>query len=179
MPPPGHAWWHLILSTRSSWLPGDPRGFRSRDHRVHCSGDYKNPPPKGEHERLHHWAKQHANETIVIPAAAQPTIGQALYRKARRSGRDLLCVSVSKTHAHLLICLPDEYDGANRFTGQLKQYASHQARSRLPGRIWGRGGKPIRIRDQSHQHNTFQYIIDHAQKENAWVWTFRDARPDR
>ncbi|HEX3314753.1 MAG TPA: hypothetical protein VHR72_07680 [Gemmataceae bacterium] len=31
------------LSTYGSWLPGNPRGFRSRKHRIHSSGDYKNP----------------------------------------------------------------------------------------------------------------------------------------
>ncbi len=53
MPTPGKCWWHNILSTHGSWLPGNPRGFRSRNHRIHSSGDYKNPPPLGEHAGLH------------------------------------------------------------------------------------------------------------------------------
>src|SRR4051812_22286516 len=41
-------WLHVSGSTYGTWLRGDPRGWRSRRHREHCEGDYKNPPPKGE-----------------------------------------------------------------------------------------------------------------------------------
>src|SRR5262245_29868377 len=30
MPQPGKQWWHVIISTYASWLPGDLRGFRSK-----------------------------------------------------------------------------------------------------------------------------------------------------
>jgi hypothetical protein len=49
MPLPGMAWRHLVIFTHNSWLPGDPRGFRSQNHKILSSGDYKNPPPPGEH----------------------------------------------------------------------------------------------------------------------------------
>ena len=48
MPRPNKCWWHVTLSTYGSWLPGDQRGFRSRKHKIHSSGDYKNPPPASE-----------------------------------------------------------------------------------------------------------------------------------
>lgn len=37
-------WHHIILTTYGSWLPGDLRGFRTRDHREHVEGDYRPPP---------------------------------------------------------------------------------------------------------------------------------------
>src|SRR5947207_10093448 len=46
------AWIHVVVGTYRSWDFGDERGFRSRKHRIHSSGDYKNPPPKREHEGL-------------------------------------------------------------------------------------------------------------------------------
>src|SRR5205814_7189946 len=52
MPRPGMMWRHVVISTRRSWLHGDRRGFRSRGHRIHSSGDYRDPPPQGEHEGL-------------------------------------------------------------------------------------------------------------------------------
>jgi len=45
-------WIHAYWSTFGVWLPGDPRGFRSRGHRIHSSGNYKDPPPTGEHAGL-------------------------------------------------------------------------------------------------------------------------------
>jgi hypothetical protein len=53
MPKPGMRWRHCVIGTHNSWLPGDPRGFRAIDHKIHSSGDYKNPPPEGEHSGLH------------------------------------------------------------------------------------------------------------------------------
>ena len=43
----GGKWFHFMTSTYGSWLYGDPRGFRTRHHREHVDGDYKNPPPLG------------------------------------------------------------------------------------------------------------------------------------
>jgi hypothetical protein len=39
-------WYHVTGSTYGAWLPGDPRGFRTRHHRQHVEGDYKDPPPR-------------------------------------------------------------------------------------------------------------------------------------
>ena len=43
-------WFHVILTTYGAWLPGDPRGFRTRHHRDHVDGDYKHRPPAGIYE---------------------------------------------------------------------------------------------------------------------------------
>ena len=42
-------WYHVVLSTYGSWLYGDKRGFRTRHHREHVDGDYKNPPSLGKY----------------------------------------------------------------------------------------------------------------------------------
>ena len=68
MPRPGMMWRHVIISTRRSWLHGDGRGFRSRGHRIHSSGDYKDPPPEGEHSGLlEYQRKQCAGKMIKVP----------------------------------------------------------------------------------------------------------------
>jgi hypothetical protein len=40
-------WFHIVLTAYGAWMYGDPRGFRTRHHREHVEGDYKNPPPPG------------------------------------------------------------------------------------------------------------------------------------
>jgi hypothetical protein len=46
---PNGAWHHTILTTCGAWLYSDARGFRTRPHREHVEGDYKNPPPPGKY----------------------------------------------------------------------------------------------------------------------------------
>ena len=86
MPQPGCAWWHLILSGRNTWLPGDARGFRNRDHRVHSSGDYKNRPPQGEHQGLYDYHKQRAGDPIVFQPTHRTVLGEAMYEAICRAG---------------------------------------------------------------------------------------------
>ena len=45
-----NGWYHVNGNTYGTWLPGDERGWRSRHHKVHVNGDYKNPPPPGAHD---------------------------------------------------------------------------------------------------------------------------------
>ena len=45
-------WHHCIATTYGAWLPGDDFGFRTRHHREHVEGDYRNPPPPGAHQQL-------------------------------------------------------------------------------------------------------------------------------
>src|SRR5258706_3182865 len=49
---PWHDWYHVMGHTYGTWLPGDPKGFRTRHHREHVEGDYKHPPPKGKYDEL-------------------------------------------------------------------------------------------------------------------------------
>ena len=51
-------WFHCTTHTYGAWLYGDPRGFRTRHHREHVEGDYKNPPPKGKYDRQYQRSKK-------------------------------------------------------------------------------------------------------------------------
>jgi hypothetical protein len=54
---PWNDWYHCMGNTFGTWLPGSPKGFRTRHHREHVQGDYKNPPPNGIYEERHKHAK--------------------------------------------------------------------------------------------------------------------------
>ncbi|MBL4700628.1 MAG: hypothetical protein JKX85_05145 [Phycisphaeraceae bacterium] len=173
MPKPGYAWWHLVLHTKGSWLHGDPRGFRTRQHRIHSSGDYKSPPPSGEHQNLHQYEKEKLKNAVVIPTHLYQIIGQALYLKSSKMNVKTLAISVGPTHAHLQVELENNYKVALKHTAKIKQAASYAVRNALPGSLWARGGKPIAISDLKHQIRVYQYIQTHA-KQGDWVWTFQD-----
>ncbi|MEM9415587.1 MAG: hypothetical protein AAGA29_08950 [Planctomycetota bacterium] len=172
MPLPGKSWYHLVLHTHGSWLHGDPRGFRTRKHRIHSSGDYKNPPPRGEHAKLHAYQQQRSSTAVHIPHALHATVGKAILGKANKLQHRSAALSVGPTHAHLLIELPADYEAAKRITGQLKQAASHAVRDTLPGKVWAAGGKPIEVNDASHHRRVYVYILRHH-TEGDWTWSIK------
>ena len=173
MPSPGKRWYHIILNTHGSWLPGDPRGFRSRKHRKHSSGDYKHPPPKGEHAELHEYAKRVSDDPILIKSVLRPIIGQTILNKIKDQKHRVLVISVGSNHAHILVELPDKRSSVGAICGTWKQAASHKVRKELPGHIGAEGGDPIPIRDKAHHRRVFEYILRHR-NENAWIWSYKE-----
>jgi len=100
-------WRHVIISTRRSWLHGDARGFRSREHRIHSSGDYKDPPPKGEHAGLLQYHQKRAKgPRIKIPTSVRREVVLALLGAVLIAGYRVLVIAVTQKHAHLLVELP-------------------------------------------------------------------------
>src|SRR5450631_2117690 len=100
MPTDGKRWRHVIISTLNSWLPGDPRGFRVVDHKIHSSGDYKNPPPVGEHAGLHQYSKSKSGDRVIIPQELRETIGAEIRDELIRKAYRILAISVAATHCH-------------------------------------------------------------------------------
>lgn len=179
MPQPGCAWWHLILSGRNTWLPGDARGFRNRNHRIHSSGDYKNRPPAGEHEKLHNYYQQHSGNPVLFQPEHRKCLGEAMHKSIGCVNLRCLAIAVGLSHSHLLVECEDDYKAAQQLSARLKQASSFAISHMLQGGIWGGRGRPIRIRDHAHQQQVFYYIVEHAEKEGAWVWRFDEqADPD-
>ena len=178
MPAPGLVWRHVIIGTHNSWLPGDPRGFRCHDHKIHSSGDYRHPPPAGEHRGLHvHWQAL-GGAPVQIPPTMRRIIGQALVTRLIRRGLRALVVAVCAQHAHLLTELPYNHAAQRGVIGQCKSASSHAAGHTLPGRVWSAGATFVPIRDRRQQLQVFRYITAHT-RQGAWVWTWRDPLPEK
>ncbi|HZN65536.1 MAG TPA: hypothetical protein VFB66_09555 [Tepidisphaeraceae bacterium] len=174
MPPPGMMWRHVIISTRRSWLHGDARGFRSREHRIHSSGDYRNPPPPGEHAGLLHYHQRRAKgEAIRIPKPLRKEVLRVLLRAIRKSGHRVLVIAVKAKHAHALVELPKDRTHVKRIVGKWKCARSKPIRAHLKGSIWAEGGKYKPVRTRSHQLSAYKYIRD-DQGPGARVWTCRE-----
>jgi REP element-mobilizing transposase RayT len=164
-------WRHVVISTYNSWLPGDPRGFRSKKHKIHSSGDYKHRPPVGEHSGLHGYSQKISGQPIVIPADLRAEVGMAMLGKIQKLKYRILVLAVAGMHTHMLIELPDNMDEIRQIIGQCKTVASHKIRDRLPGRVWARVGSFDPVDDADYQRNTYHYIL---RQKDAWIWSYRD-----
>jgi hypothetical protein len=173
MPRPPLVWRHVIISTKNSWLHGDARGFRDRDHRIHSSGDYRNPPPDGDHALLHDWMKDRASDEVVLNDIIRPLIGRALLKSILHMRWGIECIAVARVHAHLLLHLPNDRDLLKRVVGKAKHDASRALTELLPGEIWSAGGSLRIINDGEHFANARGYIL-FDQGSDAWTWSAKD-----
>lgn len=164
-----HPWLHIQWSTFGAWLPGDPRGFRNHQHRVHSSGDYKTPPPRGEHTGLQSHARAIGHKpSVVLDDQLRTVVRDAIADKLRRMGVTTSCFCVSTNHVHLLVRL-DPKD-VNRQIGRLKRHSSHAIHGRVPGTVWAARCHTVFVKDDEHFQNVRSYILRHEQSESAEVW---------
>ncbi|HKA08694.1 MAG TPA: hypothetical protein VKD71_15650 [Gemmataceae bacterium] len=166
-------WFHITSHTYGSWLHGDPRSFRTRHHREHIVGDYKDPPAVGMYAdklaRSHRLMKQ---EPVTLAPHWQPIIGAAVRDKLLLLGAQVLAVSMGTTHAHLLAKMAPP-PIPRSWIGLAKKHSNFIAKDHgWLGKLWAVRSKAIPIKDRQHQLSTFYYILDHV-NEGAWVWDFR------
>jgi len=107
---------HVTWGTYGSWLPGDPRGFRTRRHRTHVEGDYKNPPPPGIYEGLHNYARAKLRKPpVVLPQDLRPTVGLACLEQFAKEDARVYALSVGGEHVHVAAdCSPDRAPAEDR-----------------------------------------------------------------
>jgi hypothetical protein len=172
-------WIHFVETVYGAWLYGDARGFRTRHHREHVEGDYKNPPPIGKYTAQQRRSVESLKqEPVVLAPEWRPIIGSAVRDRLQDLGAFILCLAQSGQHLHLLAKLPIAVD-PRTWMGLAKKHSAFEAKSQgWEGKLWGKRGKEVRVRDRAHQLNVYGYILDH-EKEGAWVWVWkRDAPPE-
>jgi hypothetical protein len=75
----------------------------------------------------------------------------------------------------LLAKLPVDVD-ARIWMGLAKKHSAFEAKAQgWRGKLWGKRGKEVAVRDRAHQLNAYDYILAHA-KEGAWVWVWKRQR---
>lgn len=161
-------WFHVEFSTYGTWLPGDPRGFRSWKHHIHSSGNYKDPPPEGEHAGLLASAVQKLKKPPVYLSPEQRRrVLDLLVAKAAEADALVLAIAVSVNHTHVLLkVLPQ---ALSRELGRLKRASSHGMRAEIPGSMWGSRFGSTRVATREHQLSALRYILRHRE-EGAAVW---------
>jgi hypothetical protein len=173
MPRNGMIWRHVIINTRSSWLPGDERGFRSRRDRIHSSGDYRNPPPQDEHAGLRIFNERNSGDEITIPRHLRSVIGRAIVAYLISQNYRVLVVAVAKVHAHFIVELPIDLFAVRWIVGQAKRKSSRAVKDEMPGSIWAAGGTYKPVENRKHMDRAYPYVL-YEQGSDAWTWSFED-----
>jgi hypothetical protein len=177
MPQHGMMWRHVIINTKCTWLHGDERGFRSRWHRIHSSGDYRNPPPLGEHLDLHRYHEKRSGDEVHIPYKLRPVIGQEILAYLRGEHYRLLALAVTKIHSHFLVELANDLRTVKRIVGEAKRKSSRAVKNEIPGSVWSAGGTYKLIETRGHLDRANSYVL-YDQGAGAWTWSVNDAGDD-
>ena len=162
-------WFHVVLTAYGNWLPGDPRGFRTKHHREHIEGDYRNPPREDHSKRLDRSRRLQRFDSVTLSPSDRTLVCESLCGEATRRLDRLAAVAVAKTHAHLLIRLdagrPKYAVGRykTRTTYTVKEHGTPHVR------LWARGCKLKPIADATHWGHVFGYVLRH-EREAAAVW---------
>jgi len=158
---------HGICHYHRQWILGDERGFRSRDHRIHSSGDYKNPPPPAEHEGLRRWVQSNMKGgAVTLTVEQRAAVGAAFVKKLQRMRCAVFILGCGPTHLHVLFEATE--DDMKRQLGKAKQFASLKCPNHS-GQLWGESCEAIAVNDDEHAVEVFGYIDDHRD-EGAWIW---------
>lgn len=171
-------WYHATTHTYGAWLYGDPRGFRTRHHREHVDGDYKNRPPLGKYaDALARSKRLMKQPAVVLPPEWRKVVGEAVRDRLTQEGAQVLCVSVSGQHVHLLAKMPPAL--ARHWVGLAKKHTTFVLHAAgWEGLVWAKRSKETSVKDRKHQLNVFHYILRHAE-QGAWTWSFRDSQQDQ
>ncbi len=176
MPQPWNFWYHVGSNTKSTWLHGDPRGFRTRHHREHVEGDYRNPPPEGMHDAKLRRSQALMKTPPVVLMRDQCIVACRTIAEAMDYHRIWFAnIAVGPKHFHLLAQFPPDrvmrsgrpiLDPAMHFTGIAKKEAARRLSSlgmKAEGHTWGRKSHIVPVENEEHfAYLRDQYIPDHV-----------------
>src|SRR3954447_20027182 len=121
-------WYHCTAHTYGTWLRGDPRGWRSRDHREHVDGDYKHPPPKGKYDDLHALSKSlMQRDPVRIEMELRQFVVDHVVKRLIDRYNPVDIASFDAIHLHVLVRC--DSDNPRVELGAAKQFATAQLKA--------------------------------------------------
>ena len=189
-------WYHCISSTYGSWLHGDGRGFRTRHHREHVIGDYKDPPPPQRYaDRARASQLRMRADTVSLTHQDRLLVCLKVAETLVAYGTEIVDMCVGEHHMHLLArfaeVLPPRIDGSavrlprnlladgrepipRHVLGRANRAASiamGKAGRKAEGTpLWAKRPKVLPIANRAHQIEVVRYIREHA-REGAVIWS--------
>ena len=126
---PWENWYHSTAHMYGSWLRGDPRGWRARNHREHVDGDYKHPPPKRTYDELFAQSKAlMKRDPVQLERGLRSFVLQMIVERLMVRGSDVQIGSLDGIHLHVLHRCHERNPRIE--LGIAKQYATAQLKAR-------------------------------------------------
>jgi hypothetical protein len=186
-------WYHAVGSTYGTWLRGNPRGFRTFQHRQHVEGDYRNAPAPGVWEPVFERSKKTLRYPVLnLDMNQRRVICSAMVDKLQSDHVEVVVIAIVMNHFHVLARFPglaakqiqthgasilkDGRDPAPRhFLGRARRHASFElsaAGMKPVSPVWASRPKCEPIENRRRQVNTARYIEQHVEQGTAvWVVT--------
>jgi hypothetical protein len=185
-------WMHCTGSTYGTWLRGDPRGWRARDHREHVEGDYRSPPPPGIYTEMFEQSKRSMKRPgVALDWEARVVAVRSMVEALRYHEVAVVDACIGARHWHVLArFIPlseDEHIWAsieiqrlslNREPRHLMGIAkkeSARALSKLglvePGGVWARGCGRRYIKNEGHFNYVAETYVPGHRRQGAAVYS--------
>ena len=172
-------WYHCMGHTYGTWLPGDPKSFRTRHHREHIIGDYRHPPPPGMYEARHEKSKQlMKRDPVFLDVVQRRRAVEEFVASLLRHNIPVAIGSVDAIHFHFLSRFADH--DPRKWIGIAKRESSHYCKVAAlahEGGLWAVRCKCKPIADAEHCGWSKGYIRRH-ERFGAAVWAEGDPLPD-
>lgn len=171
--------WLVTWTTYATWLPGDPRGFRTWRAREYV------PPPQryavGDeamyesvgYQCRHAAAQATAGPAVQLSAEQRRTVLTATVHELAWTPLEPTILAVEAVHVHLLA----EFGEASirRVVGRLKSAATRALKehgSQPTKRFWAKGCHMRSFSDETAIHRAFEYVQRHRD-QGAAIHTWR------
>ncbi|HWE00905.1 MAG TPA: hypothetical protein VG326_00745 [Tepidisphaeraceae bacterium] len=164
-------WYHCMGNTYATWLPGDPRGFRTRWEREQIDGDYRYPPPKGKYAaRFQKSRVLMKREKVLLTLQQRRRAVDEIVKPLLKWKIELVVIVIDRVHLHALARFPDR--DPRHFIGLAKKESSaYMKRDGLApdGGLSAIKCECVPLTDRAHYDSVERYNTDH-QTEGAIVW---------
>lgn len=162
----GH-WWLVTWVTYGSWLPGDPRGFKTWRKREYVPPVYGTAQPDeltynpdDYKDRLQH-ARQLCPTEIRLSGPARRICCDAIRADIAEISIAPAILAVATQHVHLIAKFGD--CRIRPTVGRMKFAATQQLHLTkiIAGRIWAKGCHMESLPNQDAFEQAFHYVADH------------------
>lgn len=158
-----------MCHTYGTWLLGDPRGFRTRHHREHVEGDYRNPPPEGQYNALLNRSRQlMKRDPVYLTLEQRQRAVNEFVRAFEKWHTELRVIAIDRIHLHALFRDP-QHNPRRVFGLGKKECSAYMKQDALApvGGLWAVRCKCLPIRDAMHFESAIRYICDHVHRGAA------------
>jgi hypothetical protein len=161
-------WWLITWTTYGSWLPGDPRGFRTRDAKEYV------PPPrryagrgevaydKSQYAYRHDEAMARSDESVMLTAEQQRLVRDAVVAEIDAIPIVSAIASFGATHVHWLARF--DHQSIRPTVGRIKSASTRALNTAgFDGkRPWSKNCHMQSKPTEREFHGAFRYIQRHV-----------------